>query len=162
MTKSIGLSPYQGGQGARRPGPRQVFETMLEKARLRTALETGAARIQEALPYLNADETEQLKGMLADEAAPADVDAAHLRAAVDREAALAGNVRAMNVKIGREASLLLQREMMRRVQGGVCPPPAALAAELPFDPWRSGLPLFLGVCLSRIQQKPATEVGSRR
>jgi hypothetical protein len=122
-------SPASRGQGARRPGPRRVFEMMLEKARLRGALEAEAAKIAEALPHLSPDETEQLKGMLADEAAAANVDAAALRAAVDREAALAGNVRAMDVRIGREASLLLQREMMRRVQGGVCPPPAVLAAE---------------------------------
>jgi hypothetical protein len=86
MMEIKGLPAYSGGQGARRPGPRRVFEMMLEKARLRGALEAETAKIAEALPHLRLDETEKLKGMRADEAAAADVDAAALRAAVDREA----------------------------------------------------------------------------
>jgi hypothetical protein len=129
--ESKGLAGYsRGGDGTRRPGPRQVFEMMLRKAELRSLLQIEAAKIQEALPHLNAAETEQLQAMLASEVADADAETAALARQLDREAVLAASTKAMDVRLSREASRALQAEMMRRIERqGFCPAPAQLAAE---------------------------------
>ena len=48
---------------------------------------------------------------------------------VEREAALAASTKAMEVKLSREASRALQAEMLRRIERGHCPAPAALVGE---------------------------------
>jgi len=48
---------------------------------------------------------------------------------VEREAALSASTKAMDVKLSREASRALQAEMLRRIERGLCPAPAALVGE---------------------------------
>lgn len=48
---------------------------------------------------------------------------------MERVAALAASTKAMDVKLSREASRTLQAEMMRRIERGHCPAPAALVGE---------------------------------
>ena len=127
---TIGLAVYQGNTGERRPGVKQIFEMMLRRAQLRSLLEIEASKIAEAIPHLSADETRQLQSMLSDEVVAADADVAALAQQIDREAALAASTKAMDVRLTREASRVLQGEMMRRIdRQGFCPAPSQLAGE---------------------------------
>lgn len=125
-----GLGVYQGGEGSRRPGVKQIFEAILKKSALRAALELETAKINEALPYLNATETQQLSEMLQDETVANDAEVAALAATVDREVALAASTRAMDIRLDRGASQVLQSAMLRQIdQHGFCKAPSQLAGE---------------------------------
>jgi len=53
-----------------------------------------------------------------------------LRQQIEREATLMSSVRAMDIKLGRAASKVLQTEMLRRIeQRGHCPAPATIIEE---------------------------------
>jgi len=137
---NVGLASYSGAHGARR-GPRQGFEMLQEKVRLRALLEIETAKIAEALPALNAVEVEQLQGMLAGQAEDYGAEAEVLRQQVEREAALAASTKAMDVRLSREASQVLQAEMMFRLeQRGHCPAPAALVGEAVAKAFAGGRP----------------------
>jgi hypothetical protein len=128
---NVGLTTaYQGNQGARRQGPREIFEMLVRKTQLRALMEVESSRIAEALPHLSAAETEQLQSMLAGEVADCNADVAALAQQVDREASLVASTKAMDVRLSREASRVLQAEMMCQIERrGFCPPPTQLAGE---------------------------------
>ena len=103
-------------------------------------LEIETAKIAEALPALNAVEIEQLQSMLASEVENYGADAEALSQQIEREAALAASTRAMDVRLSREASRALQDEMLRRMERGHCPAPAALVGEAVAKAFAGGRP----------------------
>jgi|SRR5271165_3028900 len=105
--RQIGPGPYSGGHGTRRPTPKSICAMLVRRSGLRSELEALSAKIAEELPVLSAIELDELKRLLAVEITNIEADT---HEEIEREALLAPSTKAMDVKLSRQASRLLQKQ----------------------------------------------------
>jgi hypothetical protein len=123
----IGLSGYSSA-GAK-SAARRAFLALQEKCRLRAALAAIQADLDAMIPTLNANELQELRGLMAGEVQAIDQDAAALRAKIAEEERLSKSTKAMQVQISRSASTILASEVERRISRGIYPSAEALINE---------------------------------
>jgi len=127
MMLVLALGPIPAKRGASRAKSSRNFKRRRFAPARR--LPSSPRGIYREVQSLSAAELAELQGLMASEIAAADTDVQALRTQVEQEAALVKSTRTMDVRLSRSASQILQAEMMRRIERGYCPAPAALVGE---------------------------------